>query len=399
MEKLIPVPGVELGVANAELRKKKCNDVMILKVRVGSIVSGVFTSNSFKAAPVVIASNNLKKGNIRALVVNTGYANAGTGETGKKDAQLVNEEISRILGIKSEQVLPFSTGIIMEPLPVKKIIKVLPAGVKSLASSNWREAAIAIMTTDKVSKGVSHQITMGNSTVTVTGIAKGSGMIHPNMATMLGFIATDASIAKPVLDAMISEIVQKSFNCITIDGDTSTNDSCILIATGVSTVPKIDKKTGRNYKLVYEAVKSVAIELAKMIVRDGEGATKVVSIEVVGGVNDKECKEIAYSVAKSPLVKTAFFAEDPNLGRILAAIGATNNNKVDWSKIEIRIGDLLVFSHNAVAPEYDEKIAKRIMSKDSFRLKIDLCRGNASSEIWTCDLSHEYISINAEYRS
>ncbi len=399
MENLIPVAGVKLGVAKAGLRNKVSNDVMILTVSPGSTISGVFTNNSFKAAPVIIASGKLKQGRIRALVVNSGYANAGTGERGKKDAEQVCKQLADAIGVSSEQVLPFSTGIIMEPLPVKKIVNALAAGIKTLKSDNWRAGATAIMTTDKVSKGVSSQIEVDSKTITVTGIAKGSGMIHPNMATMLGFIATDASINKDTLDKMISEITQKSFNCITVDGDTSTNDSFILIATGASAAQPIENKNSPNYKIIYEAIQDVAIELAKMIVRDGEGATKLVTVEVVGGGDKQECKEVAYSVAKSPLVKTAFFAEDPNLGRILAAIGAATIVDVDWSKIKMWIDDLLVFEGNEVVPGYDEKIAKNIMSQSNFRLKIDLRRGSASTEVWTCDLSREYITINAEYRS
>ncbi len=399
MRQLIPVLGIELGVVSAGLRNSKAPDLLVIRLAEGGVVSGVFTQNSFKAAPVHLALKNLKHNDIRALVVNTGCANAGTGQVGIEDAFKVCEELATILKVTPSQILPFSTGVIMERLPRKKIIKSLATAVENLVSNGWRQAAEAIMTTDTISKGLSLKVSLSGISITITGIAKGSGMIHPNMATMLGFIAVDAKINASVLDEIISSVVESSFNCITVDGDTSTNDSFLLIATGTANNPIIKSSGDPRYKLIYEAIEKVAIELAKMIVKDGEGATKLVTVEVEGGRSLEECKKVAYSIAKSPLVKTAFFAEDPNLGRILSAIGQTDIRELNIKKITVSIDSLVIFERGEMSVNYDEIEAGKIMKKDEFSLNINLSRGNAVCQVWTCDFSHDYVSINADYRS
>jgi len=396
---LLPINGVLLGTTEANIKKPNRKDLLIIQVDPQSTLAGVFTQNRFCAAPVVVAKDHLAAGKgIRALVVNTGNANAGTGEQGMANARASCAAVAKLLGCAPEQVLPFSTGVIMEPLPVDRIIAGLPACVANLKADNWFDASQAIMTTDIVGKAVSRQIKLGSTVVTITGIAKGSGMIHPNMATMLGYIATDASIAQPVLQKMVSQASDASFNCITVDGDTSTNDALMLIATGKSGAAITDT-TSDAYKQVQAAVTEVATLLAQAIVRDGEGATKFMTIKVEGGNNAAECKQIAYAVGRSPLVKTAFFASDPNLGRILAAIGYAGIADLDVARIKLYLDDVLVAEQGGRAASYREEDGQRIMQQSDIGIRVVLGRGNAAATVWTCDFSYDYVKINASYRS
>ena len=396
---LLPINGVLLGTTEANIKKPNRKDLLIIQVDPQSTLAGVFTQNRFCAAPVVVAKDHLAAGKgIRALVVNTGNANAGTGEQGMANARASCAAVAKLLGCAPEQVLPFSTGVIMEPLPVDRIIAGLPACVANLKADNWFDASQAIMTTDIVGKAVSRQIKLGSTVVTITGIAKGSGMIHPNMATMLGYIATDASIAQPVLQKMVSQASDASFNCITVDGDTSTNDALMLIATGKSGAAITDT-TSDAYKQVQAAVTEVATLLAQAIVRDGEGATKFMTIKVEGGNNAAECKQIAYAVGRSPLVKTAFFASDPNLGRILAAIGYAGIADLDVERIKLYLDDVLVAEQGGRAASYREEDGQRIMQQSDIGIRVVLGRGNAAATVWTCDFSYDYVKINASYRS
>jgi len=364
-----------------------------------STVAGVFTQNRFCAAPVIVAREHLASGkNMRALVVNTGNANAGTGEDGLTAARTTCREVAKLLGCEAEQVLPFSTGVIMEALPLERIVAGLPACVENLSADHWFDAAHAIMTTDIVAKAVSRQIVLGGVTVTVTGIAKGSGMIHPNMATMLGYIATDATVAQPLLQHMVKVACDASFNCITVDGDTSTNDALMLIATGASGVPALTERAHSDFQLLQATVTEVATLLAQAIVRDGEGATKFITVTVEGGESVAECKQIAYAVARSPLVKTAFFASDPNLGRILAAIGYAGVS-VDVQRLKLYLDDVLVAENGGRASSYLEEDGQRVMQQGDITVRIVLERGTASGTVWTCDFSYDYVKINASYRS
>ncbi len=399
MDDLIAVSGVELGVANANLNGKEGSDLLVIKVAEGSNLAGVFTQNSFRAAPVQISSDHIRSANSRALIVNTGSANAGTGEVGWSNAMKVCGQLARKLSISTNQVLPFSTGVIMEHIKVSSITEALPLAVAGLKENNWRNAAEAIMTTDTISKGYSKKILINETEVTFTGIAKGSGMIKPNMATMLAFIATDACIEKDALRSMLSEIVNTTFNCITVDGETSTNDSFILIATGHSGVSDSRASKSGYYSAVYNTLQEVAIELAKMIVKDGEGSTKLVNVLVKGGRKESECRQVGFSIAESPLVKTAFFASDPNVGRILAAVGNSGVSDLDVSKITVLLDNLKIFENGSVSSEYSETKASLIMQKEEFCLIVDLKSGSAVSSLWTCDLSHDYVTINSEYRS
>jgi len=336
---------------------------------------------------------------IRALLVNTGNANAGTGEDGMQRAQRSCRELAALLGCEENQVLPFSTGVIMEPLPVDKLVAGLPAAVADLKENNWFDAAQAIMTTDIVSKAVSKQINIDGKTVTVTGIAKGSGMIHPNMATMLGYVATDAAVEQSALEIMLRHAANKSFNCITVDGDTSTNDSCILIATGESGVAEITNAGSAEFAALQAAVTDVMMQLAQAIVRDGEGATKFMTIQVNGGKDEAECRKAGYAIAHSPLVKTAFFASDPNLGRILAAVGYAGIDDLDVSKVSLYLGDVLVAENGGRAASYKETDGQRVMQEAEILVRVELNRGAASATVWTCDFSYDYVKINAEYRT
>jgi glutamate N-acetyltransferase/amino-acid N-acetyltransferase len=393
---LLPVAGVSLGTAEAGIKRPDRKDLLVIKLEEGATVAGVFTTNRFCAAPVTVAREHLTAGKgIRALVINTGNANAGTGEQGMNAARTTCAELAKLLGCAPEQVLPYSTGVIMEPLPVDKIVTGMPQAIAGLKADNWFDAAHAIMTTDIVAKAVSKQVQIGGKTVTVTGMSKGSGMIHPNMATMLGYIATDAAIATPLLQQMVSEAANRSFNCITVDGDTSTNDALMLIATGKSGVA-ID---AANRAQLQSVVTEVATALAQAIVRDGEGATKFITIKVEGGTDEAECKKIGYAIAHSPLVKTAFFASDPNLGRILAAIGYAGVGDLDVEKLKLYLDDVLVAENGGRAASYQEEDGQRVMKQSDIMIRVALNRGAVNATLWTCDFSYDYVKINASYRS
>ena len=393
---LLPVAGVSLGTAEANIKRADRKDLLVIKLDEGATVAGVFTTNRFCAAPVIVAREHLAAGKgIRALVVNTGNANAGTGEQGMTAARTTCTALAKLLGCAPEQVLPYSTGVIMEPLPVDKIVAGMPQAVDNLKADNWFNAAEAIMTTDIVAKAVSRQVQINGKTVTVTGMSKGSGMIHPNMATMLGYIATDAAIAHPLLQQMVSEAANRSFNCITVDGDTSTNDALMLIATGKSGVA-ID---AANRAALQAVVTEVAIVLAQAIVRDGEGATKFITIKVDGGKDEAECKKVGYAIAHSPLVKTAFFASDPNLGRILAAIGYAGVSDLDVEKLKLYLDDVLVAENGGRAASYQEEDGQRVMQQSDITIRVVLNRGAVDATLWTCDFSYDYVKINASYRS
>jgi glutamate N-acetyltransferase/amino-acid N-acetyltransferase len=397
---LLPVAGVKLGYAEANIRKPNRKDLLVMTLAPGSRVAGVFTQNRFCAAPVVLCKEHLGAANeIRALVVNTGNANAGTGEDGMLRARRTCEALAGLLNCADNQVLPFSTGVIMEPLPVDRVVAGLPACVADLKEDSWLNAAQAIMTTDIVAKGASRQLQVGGKTVTVTGIAKGSGMIHPNMATMLGYIATDAAVSQSALEAMIHHAVNRSFNCITVDGDTSTNDSLVLVATGQSGAAEIGDDHSADYKALRDAVTEVAMQLAQAIVRDGEGATKFMTIKIEGGRDEAECRKIGYAIAHSPLIKTAFFASDPNLGRILAAIGYAGVADLDVNLIQLYLGEVLVAENGGRAPSYQESEGQRVMKEAEITVRVVLGRGKADATVWTCDFSYDYVKINADYRT
>ena len=387
---LHPVPGLELGVAMAGIRKPNRKDLLVMRLAPGAAVAGVFTRNRFCAAPVLVCREHLKN-EVLALVVNTGNANAGTGEEGLKRARAVCEAVARQIGCASGQVLPFSTGVIMEPLPVERILAGLPQAVQ--ANSDWLAAAEAIMTTDTVPKAVSRKVRLSVGEAVVTGIAKGAGMIRPGMATMLGFVATNAVVPRKALQKMAQSVADRSFNRITVDGDTSTNDSFALIATGAGPRPSA-KEMGK----LEQAVAEVCEQLAQAIVRDGEGATKFVTIRIERGRSAQECRQVAYAIAHSPLVKTAFFASDPNLGRILAAIGYSGV-ALDSAKIDLYIDEVLVAKRGGRNPAYREEQGVAAMRKPEFVVRAILNRGKAEATLWTCDLSFEYVKINAEYRT
>ncbi|OJZ17522.1 MAG: bifunctional ornithine acetyltransferase/N-acetylglutamate synthase [Thiobacillus sp. 65-29] len=396
---LLPVAGVRLGIASAGIKKPGRRDLTLIELTAGAQVAGVFTQNRFCAAPVTVCKLHLAQGDIRALLINTGNANAGTGAEGLARARRTCKAVAALFGVKAENVLPFSTGVILEPLPVDRILPALPAAQADLAPGHWSEAAHAIMTTDIVAKGASRQVEIGGRTVTVTGIAKGSGMIHPNMATMLGFVATDAAIAPALMQRLVQDVADVSFNCVTVDGDTSTNDSFILIATGQAGNAAIADAGGADYAVLKTALSEVAIELAQAMARDGEGATKFMTIAVEGGRDRAECKQIAYAIARSPLVKTAFFASDPNLGRILAAIGYAGVSDLDVDALKVWLGDVLVAEHGGRAASYTEAQGAAVMKEAEITVRVALNRGAASATVWTCDFSYDYVKINAEYRT
>jgi glutamate N-acetyltransferase/amino-acid N-acetyltransferase len=389
---LHPVPGVELGIAMAGIKRPNRKDLLVMRLAPGAAVAGVFTQNRFCAAPVILAKKHLKNP-VRALVVNTGNANAGTGKDGLKRALDVCASVAKQLGCKSTQVLPFSTGVIMEPLPVDRIQGGLPIAVASKAS--WLDAAEAIMTTDTVPKACSRKVKLSGGEATVTGIAKGAGMIRPDMATMLGFVATDAKVAQNALQSMVKRVADQSFNCATVDGDTSTNDSFVIVASGVGVEVKYEK----DKKILEQAVLEVAQKLAQAIIRDGEGATKFVTVAIERGRSEAECRKVGYAIAHSPLVKTAFFASDPNLGRILAAIGYAGVRDLDAGKIDVYLDDVLVARKGSRNPSYREPLALAAMQKPEFTVRAVLNRGKAAATLWTCDLSFDYVKINAEYRT
>lgn len=397
---LHPVPGVELGIAMAGVRKANRRDLTVITLAEGSAVAGVFTQNRFCAAPVQLARKHLALGvGTRALVINTGNANAGTGEDGLVRAFSTCVALARKLEIAPEQVLPFSTGVIMEPLPTDRIEAGLPAALADLKEDNWGVAAEAIMTTDTVAKAASRRIQIDGHTVTVTGISKGAGMIRPNMATMLSFVATDANIAPELLQALVREAADLSFNRITIDGDTSTNDCFMLLASRQAAHAPIESLETPAGRALRDAVIAVAEQLAQAIVRDGEGATKFITVRVEGGRTEQECKQVAYAIAHSPLVKTAFYASDPNLGRILAAVGYAGIADLDQSGIELHLDDVHVATKGGRHPGYQEADGQRVMKQAEITVRVGLGRGDAQATVWTCDFSHDYVSINADYRS
>jgi glutamate N-acetyltransferase/amino-acid N-acetyltransferase len=396
---LKPVAGIELGHAEAGVRKANRKDLLVMRLAPGATVAGVFTTNRFCAAPVQVCQAHLASGQgIRALVVNTGNANAGTGEAGLAHANQTCAALAALLGCDAAQVLPFSTGVILEPLPVDRIKAGMPQAIAGLRADNWYNAAETILTTDTQPKAASRTVEIRGKTITLTGISKGAGMIKPNMATMLGYVATDAKVAQPVLDQLVKVAADQSFNCITIDGDTSTNDSFMLIATGASGVD-VGAPGSPDYALFEQAVVALSQELAQMIIRDGEGATKFITVTVEEGASAGECRKIAYSIAHSPLVKTAFFASDPNLGRILAAIGYAGVDDLDVSKLNLYLDDVWVAKDGGRNPDYQEADGQRVMKQSEITVRVKLARGNERATIWTCDLSHDYVSINADYRS
>jgi glutamate N-acetyltransferase/amino-acid N-acetyltransferase len=397
---LMPVAGVELGWAEAGIRKANRKDLLVVRVAEGASVAGVFTENRFCAAPVQVCRAHLNSGRgVRALVINTGNANAGTGEPGLANARASCEALARLLGCDPVQVLPFSTGVIMEPLPVQRLIAGLPQAVGRLAADHWAQAAEAIMTTDTLPKACSRQAQVGAHTATVTGISKGAGMIKPNMATMLGFVATDAAIDAALLPRLTRQVADASFNRITIDGDTSTNDSFVVIATGKLPMPKIDSVNDPRLAQLTAAIIAVAQTLAQAIVRDGEGATKFIEIAVEGAGSEAEARAVGYQIAHSPLVKTAFFASDPNLGRILAAVGNSGIVDLDQTRVQLWLNEVWVAKDGGRHPDYREEDGQRVMQGAEIRVRVHLGRGEAQSTVWTCDLSHDYVSINADYRS
>jgi glutamate N-acetyltransferase / amino-acid N-acetyltransferase len=406
---LQPVAGLRIGTAMAGVRKANRRDLVVFLLDEGAAVAGVFTKNRFCAAPVQLCRQHLASvgpgQGIRALVVNTGNANAGTGADGLARARRTCETLAGHLGVTAQQVLPFSTGVIMETLPVERIEAGLPSALANAADTmladgaRWAEAAQGIMTTDTLPKAASTQVQIGGRTVTVTGISKGAGMIKPNMATMLGYMATDAVIAQSALEHLVAEAADASFNRITIDGDTSTNDSFVLMATqaaGHAPITALDSDDGR---ILRQAVIEVAQRLAQAIVRDGEGATKFITVQVEGGRSQAECRQAAYAIAHSPLVKTAFFASDPNLGRILAAVGYAGIDDLDQGLIDLFLDDVLVVREGGRHPDYREEHGQRVMKQSEITVRVDLHRGPAQATVWTCDLSHDYVSINADYRS
>ena len=394
------VRGVELGTAMAGVRKANRRDVTVVRLAEGTSVAGVFTANRFCAAPVLLCREHLAAGpGIRAILVNTGNANAGTGTDGLARARSTCAALGRLLGVAAQQVLPFSTGVIMETLPHERIEAALPAALADARPTHWALAAEAIMTTDTLPKAASRQLVLGGRTVNISGISKGAGMIRPNMATMLGFIATDAAIAPQLMQRLVQEAADASFNRITIDGDTSTNDSFVLIATHQAGNPPVTQLDDGDGGLLRTALIDVAQQLAQAIVRDGEGATKFITVQVDGGRDVAECRQVAYAIAHSPLVKTAFFASDPNLGRILAAVGYAGIADLDQSLIDLFLDDVHVATRGARHPAYAEEQGQRVMKQSEITVRVDLHRGAASAMVWTCDLSHDYVSINADYRS
>ena len=396
---LFPVAGVRIGVAEAGIRKANRKDLTVVLIDEGASVSGVFTLNRFCAAPVQQCRDHLQQGmGIRAMVINTGNANAGTGQDGLMRARATCIALARHLNIAPEQVLPFSTGVIMEPLPHDRIEAGLPAALADAQAGNWLRAAEGIMTTDTVAKAFSTKVTIDGATVTVTGISKGAGMIRPNMATMLGFMATDASVDQAVMHQLALQLAEGSFNRVTVDGDTSTNDSFVVIATNKvgSPITTLESAAGR---ILHAAMLDVARKLAQAIVRDGEGATKFIAIRVEGGKDSAECRKVAYAIAHSPLVKTAFFASDPNLARILAAVGYAGINDLDQTKIDLYLDDVHVAVNGGRNPAYREEDGQRVMKQSEINVRVGLGRGDAFDTVWTCDFSHNYVTINAEYRS
>jgi glutamate N-acetyltransferase/amino-acid N-acetyltransferase len=397
---LLPIAGIRIGVTEAGVRKAGRKDLTVFLLDEGSSVAGVFTANRFCAAPVHVCRTHLASGaGVRALVINTGNANAGTGADGMQRAHRVCQALAGHLGLQPEQVLPFSTGVIMEPLPSERILAGLAAAVADASENHWLRAAEGIMTTDTVAKGYSAQAHIGGRTITVTGISKGAGMIRPNMATMLGFIATDACVHPEVMQALATHLAEGSFNRITVDGDTSTNDSLLVMASNRAGNAPIDSMESAEGQQLVALMLGVAQQLAHAIVRDGEGATKFITVVVEGGKSSQECRQVAYAIAHSPLVKTAFFASDPNLGRILAAVGYAGVADLDPQHIELYLDDVHVVTQGGRNPSYQEADGQRVMRQSEITVRVHLGRGTAVDTVWTCDFSHDYVTINADYRS
>jgi len=394
-----PVTGFKLGTTCAGIKVTDRKDLVVMSFDASANVAGVFTQNAFCAAPVHIAKAHLKNGKSQYFVINTGNANAGTGEQGMLDAQNTCKKLAELTQCESNAVLPFSTGVIGESLPIDKITHALPDVLSKLVEDGWSDAAQGILTTDTRTKGASSQLEIDGQTVTITGISKGSGMIRPDMATMLCFIATDADIEQILLQKMLKYAADHSFNRITVDGDTSTNDACMLVATGKSTAPLIDSEEHPDYLKLLNAMTDILEQLAKAIILDGEGATKLINIRVKAGQTDQECQEVAYTIAHSPLVKTAFFASDPNWGRILAAVGRSGVNNLDINALEIFLDDVCLVRQGGRADDYTEERGQTVMNQDEITVTVDLHRGQSETQIWTCDLSYDYVKINAEYRT
>jgi glutamate N-acetyltransferase/amino-acid N-acetyltransferase len=396
---LLPIAGIKLGVASAGIKTVGRVDLVLIELIAGTTSSAIFTKNAFCAAPVTLAKRHQSEVTSRYLLINSGNANAGTGEQGMQAAQACCQAVAELSKLNSNTVLPFSTGVIGLQLPVEKIKTALPDAYQNLATDNWYAAAHAIMTTDTVAKALSKQLEIDGKTITVTGIAKGSGMIRPDMATMLSYIATDAAIDQVVLDAMLLKAADQSFNRISVDGDTSTNDACVLMATGQATNLVITDFNSANAQAIYQVIAEVSQHLAHAIVRDGEGATKFIEIEVAQGQNTEECRQVAYTIAHSPLVKTALFASDPNWGRILAAVGRSGISNFDLSKVAIYLGNVCIVDGGEPAADYTEQKGQQVTSQDEILIRVVLGRGDASDTVWTCDFSYDYVKINAEYRS
>jgi len=403
-DQLFPVPGIALGTARGRIKNWDRDDVVLIAADAGTVAGGVFTQNRFCAAPVLVSRRHLalqaERGlDFRGLVINAGNANAGTGEPGVAHAQTACGAAARVLQCTPEEVLPFSTGVIMEPLPINRLVAALPAARAAARADGWMAAARGIMTTDTVHKAASRRVDIDGAPVTVTGMAKGAGMIHPDMATMLAFVATDAPLARELLAPLARDVADVSFNGATVDGDTSTNDSFVLAATAKARLAPIRRADDPRYARVREAIESVAVQLAQAIVRDGEGATKFIAIRVANGRDVEECRRVAFAIAHSPLVKTAFFASDPNLGRIVCAIGNGAAPDLDPARVSFWLDDVLVVDRGGRAATYREDDGQRVMKQDEIAIRVDLGRGSAQATVWTCDLSHEYVTINAEYRS
>ena len=395
----LPVPGIRLAAVEAGIKKANRKDLVLLELAEGSRVSGVFTLNRFCAAPVQVAKSRLAAEAPKYLMINTGYANAGTGKKGMENCLASCRLLAEAAGCREDQILPYSTGVIGEQFPLPAFEKGLPNALAVLDEHHWGRASEGIMTTDTQPKGCSRRIEIAGQVITITGISKGAGMIRPNMATMLGYVATDAPVAQPLLQSLLREAADLSFNRITIDGDTSTNDSCMLVATGKADIPLIDSPEAQGYEELATAIKDVMLTLAQAIVRDGEGATKFVTIRVNGGANNDECLDVAYAVAHSPLIKTALFASDPNWGRILAAVGYAGVPDLDVEKIDVYLDDVCITRQGGRAAEYEESQGARVMGQSEITIRIELGRGEVSETLWTTDLSHEYVRINAEYRT
>jgi glutamate N-acetyltransferase/amino-acid N-acetyltransferase len=393
---LHPVPGVRLGTTKAGIRKPDRRDLVVIEAVAGTRAAAVFTKNRFCAAPVLVAREHLLSAAPRALLINTGFANAGTGEPGMADARATCEALAKQLGCTAKEILPFSTGVIGQRFPVDRIAAGISACVAGLSENGWIDAAHGIMTTDTLPKGSTRRVTIDGQTLTITGISKGAGMIRPDMATMLAFLATDARMEASVLQQALVHAVNASFNRITVDGDTSTNDACVLLASGKG--PEI-KAGSAAYATFRQALTDVCVELAQAIVRDGEGATKFMTVDVTGGASEADCLEVAYTIAHSPLIKTAFFASDPNWGRILAAVGRAPVAQLNVDAVSLHLNDVLVVRNGALAPEYTEEQGVAVMKQSEIRIRVDLGLGSASAQVWTTDFSHDYVRINAEYRS